>query len=157
MPRFGPRGSCAGWQRSGAANEQSDLGHRQLAARGGRGEPHGAQHRRGHRPVAAAGLQRRALPLQHRRVGQKHDGAGRLAGIYVLDDIDQLRRRTDGSARRARIETPAEEPPPLAFFIDGDGDLQLVREGEAPVLIRNADARRLVAFVAIQATAILTA
>ncbi len=88
---------------------------------------------------------------------KKHDGAGRLAGIYVLDDIDQLRRRTDGSARRARIEAPAEEPPPLAFFIDDDGDLQLVREGEEPVLIRNADARRLVSFVCLQASAILMA
>ncbi len=87
---------------------------------------------------------------------KKQDGAGRLAGIYTLDDIDQLRRRTDGSARRARIENPVEERPPLAFFIDDEGDLQLVREGEAPVLIRNADARRLVAFVATQATAILT-
>lgn len=89
-------------------------------------------------------------------LAKQHDSAGRMASIYTLDDIDQLRRRTEGSARRVRRPT-VEEAPPLNFFIDGDGDLQLVREGEEPVLISNADARRLVAFVATQATAILMA
>jgi hypothetical protein len=86
----------------------------------------------------------------------KQDGPnGRLASVFVVADRAQLERRTDGRARRPIAEV--DELPPLAFFIDGDGDLQLVREGADPVLIRNADARRLVAFVATQATAILTA
>jgi hypothetical protein len=82
---------------------------------------------------------------------------GRLASVFVVADRAQLERRTDGRARRAFSEELLDEAPPLSFFIDGDGDLQLVREGEEPVLIRNVDARRLVAFVATQATAILTA
>jgi hypothetical protein len=88
----------------------------------------------------------------------KQDGPdGRLASVFVVADRAQLERRTDGRARRALSEELLDESPPLNFFIDGDGDLQLVRDGEEPVLICNADARRLVAFVATQATAILTA
>jgi hypothetical protein len=81
---------------------------------------------------------------------------GRMASVFVIADRAQLERRTDGRARKAFSEELLDEAPPLTFFIDGDGDLQLVRDGEDPVLIRNADARRLVAFVATQATAILT-
>jgi hypothetical protein len=88
----------------------------------------------------------------------KQDGPnGRLASVFVVVDPAQLERRTDGRARKAFDEELLDDAPPLNFFIDGDGDLQLVRDGEEPVLIRNADARRLVAFVAAQATAILTA
>jgi hypothetical protein len=82
---------------------------------------------------------------------------GRVGSVYRIVDRSELERRTDGRARRAFSEELLDEAPPLSFFIDGDGDLQLVREGEEPVLIRNVDARRLVAFVATQATAILTA
>jgi hypothetical protein len=84
--------------------------------------------------------------------GDNPDGS--QAGLFRIRDRSELARRVDGQARRIVAEP---EGPPLAFFIDGDGDLQLVREGEEPVLIPNADARRLVAFVATQATAILTA
>ena len=79
---------------------------------------------------------------------------GRIGSVYRIVDRSELERRTDGRARRPVAEV--EELPPLSFFVDHDGDLQLVREGADPVLIRNADARRLVAFVATQATAILT-
>jgi hypothetical protein len=79
---------------------------------------------------------------------------GRIGSVYRIVDRSELERRTDGRARRPVAEV--DELPPLNMFIDGDGDLQLVRDGEEPVLIRNADARRLVAFVATQATAILT-
>jgi hypothetical protein len=89
---------------------------------------------------------------------EKQDGPdGRLASVFVVADRAQLERRTDGRARKAFSEELLDEAPPLNFFIDGDGDLQLVREGEEPVLIRNSDARRLVAFVATQASAILMA
>ena len=85
------------------------------------------------------------------------DPGGRTRSVYRISNRSELERRTDGRARKALSEELLDEAPPLSFFIDGDGDLQLVREGEEPVLIRNADARRLVAFVATQATAILTA
>ena len=88
----------------------------------------------------------------------KQDGPnGRLASVFVVQDRAQLERRVDGRARRALSEELLDEAPPLNFFIDGDGDLQLVREGAEPILIPNADARRLVSFVATQATAILMA
>lgn len=80
---------------------------------------------------------------------------GRIGSVYRIVDRSQLEQRTDGRARRPIAEV--EELPPLAFFIDGDGDLQLVRDGEEPVLIRNSDARRLVSFICLQASAILMA
>lgn len=81
---------------------------------------------------------------------------GRMASVYVVVDRSQLERRIDGRARVALSED-LPDAPPLTFFIDADGDLQLVREGEEPVLIRNSDARRLVSFVCLQASAILMA
>jgi hypothetical protein len=80
---------------------------------------------------------------------------GRLASVFVVADRAQLERRTDGRARRPIAEV--DELPPLAFFIDGDGDLQLVREGQDAFHIPNRDARKLLGFFCVSATAILTA
>jgi hypothetical protein len=82
---------------------------------------------------------------------------GRLASVFVVADRAQLERRIDGRARKALSEELLDEAPPLNFFIDGDGDLQLVREGEEPYHIPNRDAKRLVGFVCSAASAILIA
>jgi hypothetical protein len=86
----------------------------------------------------------------------KQDGPnGRLASVFVVADRSELERRTDGRARRPVAEV--EELPPLSFFVDHDGDLQLVREGADAYHIPNRDAKRLVGFVCLQASAILMA
>lgn len=80
---------------------------------------------------------------------------GRIGHVYAIASRDELERRQEGRARRTVAEHP--EAPPLNIYIDGDGDLQLVRDGEEAYHIPNADARRLVGFVALQASAILMA
>jgi hypothetical protein len=82
---------------------------------------------------------------------------GRLASVFVILDRAQLERRTDGRARRALSEELLDESPPLTFALDHDGDLQILREGEEPFVIPNADAKRLVGFVCSTASAILMA
>ena len=79
---------------------------------------------------------------------------GRIGHVYAVANRDELERRLDGRARRQVAE--ADDTPPLNIYIDDDGDLQLVRGDEA-YHISNRDARRLLAFVATQATAIMTA
>jgi hypothetical protein len=80
---------------------------------------------------------------------------GRIGSVYRIVDRSELERRTDGRARRPVAEV--EELPPLSFFIDGDGDLQLVREGQDAFHIPNRDARKLLGFFCVSATAILSA
>jgi hypothetical protein len=82
---------------------------------------------------------------------------GRLASVFVILDRAQLERRTDGRARKAFSEELFDEAPPLTFALDHDGDLQILREGEEPFVIPNADAKRLVGFVCSTASAILMA
>jgi hypothetical protein len=82
---------------------------------------------------------------------------GRLASVFVVQDRAQLERRTDGRARVALSEDVLDQPAPLTFAVDHDGDLQILREGEDPIVIPNRDAKRLVGFVAMSATAILMA
>jgi hypothetical protein len=88
-------------------------------------------------------------------VDKTPDPTGRTRSLYRVADREELERRKEGRARRTVHDD--DELPPLQFFVDSDGDLQLVREGEEPLVIPNRDARRLVGFVALQASAILMA
>jgi hypothetical protein len=83
--------------------------------------------------------------------GENPDGS--QAGLFRVRDRSELARRVDGHARHV-LAAPAEF---MTFAVDHDGDLQVLREGEEPFVIDNANARRLVGFVAMSASAILTA
>lgn len=75
---------------------------------------------------------------------------GRGGNLYAVAQLEPIRLRSFGSPA-------ADEPEHLTFAVDHDGDLQIIRPDGEAYLIDNENARRLVAFVCVQATAILTA
>ena len=83
-------------------------------------------------------------------------GACRAAGNeYRIADRAKLEARVAGAIGPGRPKAP--ESDYLTYAVDHDGDLQIISPDGTATLIDNANARRLVAFVALQATAILTA
>ncbi len=74
---------------------------------------------------------------------------GRGGNLYAVAQMEPIRLRSFA-------QSPA-EPDHLTFTVDHDGDLQIIRPDGEAYLIDNENARRLVAFVALQASAILMA
>lgn len=92
--------------------------------------------------------------------------AGRGGNTYRVADLQAVRLRSFAENTRAKettlpfalVESEPDEPEHLTFAVDHDGDLQMVRpDGSMALMLDNANARRLVGFVALQATAILMA
>lgn len=81
------------------------------------------------------------------RIVEAHHGRG--GNLFEVAQMEPIRLRT--------FTAPNEDEEHLTFAIDHDGDLQILRPDGSMTLIDNANARRLVAFVALQASAILTA
>jgi len=88
----------------------------------------------------------------------RHSGHGRNGNVYVIADPSLVEypvsRREPGAQESSADDATAAEH--LTFAVDHDGDLQIIRPDGSVTMIDNQNARRLVAFVALQATAILT-
>lgn len=83
---------------------------------------------------------------------------GRGGHVYGVADPEQIRTKSFGDLSRPIEEPTANEPEYLTFAVDHDGDLQMVRpDGSMALMLDNANARRLVGFVSLHATAILMA
>lgn len=83
-------------------------------------------------------------------------GACRPAGNeYRIADRTKLEARVAGAIGPGRTKAP--ESDFLTYAIDHDGDLQILRPDGTVTMIDNANARRLVGFVSLHATAILMA
>lgn len=92
----------------------------------------------------------------------RRKGHGRTPSLYVAGESEPLQARAEGRIRRgarpgAQRQEAAEDEAPWSFCVDSDGDLQLLRPNADPIVMPNEAARRLVAFVALQASAILMA
>lgn len=92
--------------------------------------------------------------------------SGRGGNVYQVRDLQAVRLRTFIEKKPAATapepvapteDEAGEDEEHLTFAIDHDGDLQILRPDGSMTLIDNANARRLVAFVALQASAILMA
>lgn len=84
------------------------------------------------------------------RCGPKREG-----NIYVVADRSKLQARVDGALKAGR--PPRQEPEYLTYAVDHDGDLQIIKPDGEAFTVTNQNARRLVAFVSLQASAILMA
>lgn len=82
---------------------------------------------------------------------------GRGGHVYGVADPEQIRLKSFGDLSRPLEEQAAAEPEYLTFAVDHDGDLQIIKPDGEVFTIDNENARRLVAFVALQASAILMA
>lgn len=83
-------------------------------------------------------------------------GACRPAGNeYRIADRSKLQARVDGALKAGRPPRP--EPEYLTYAVDHDGDLQIIKPDGEAFTVTNENARRLVAFVSLQASAILLA
>lgn len=82
-------------------------------------------------------------------------GPKREGNIYVVADRSRLQARVDGALKAGRPPRP--EPEYLTYAVDHDGDLQIIKPDGEAFTVDNANARRLVSFVALQASAILMA
>lgn len=94
--------------------------------------------------------------------------SGRGGNVYQVRNLQAVRlrsfadRSTPAPAAAAAADagdvTPQDgEQEFLTYAVDHDGDLQIIKPAGTAFTIDNANAKRLVAFVALQATAILTA
>lgn len=92
--------------------------------------------------------------------------AGRGGNTYQVAELQAVRLRSFAENKPARepeptfalVESEPDEPEHLTFAVDHDGDLQMVRpDGSLALMLDNANARRLVGFVSLHATAILMA
>lgn len=92
---------------------------------------------------------------------------GRGGNVYQVRNLQAVRLRTFASNTTSEPAASAPAPvaadPPdkrepdfLTYAVDHDGDLQIIRPDGEMYLIDNENARRLVAFVALQASAILS-
>jgi hypothetical protein len=83
-------------------------------------------------------------------------GACRSAGNeYRIADRSKLQARVDGALKAGRPPRP--EPEYLTYAVDHDGDLQIIKPDGEAFTIDSANAKMVVAVVALQASAILMA